>query len=94
MMPLPHICRENVFTDGSGGLMHVMSRLLPLISEQMFPIVQGEKTCSLLDETGDIRKREVESQVCALSGQQSLEREQPVEQSCWKDGFIHCGYVR
>ena len=81
-IPLPHICSENVFCAGSGTLMHVMSILLPFISEQIFPIVQGEKTCSLLDETGDMRKREVELQVCAESGQQSSERVQPSAQSC------------
>jgi len=83
-IPLPHICRENVFCPGSGALMHVMSILLPLISEQIFPIVQAEKTCSLLDETGDMRKREPELQVCAVSGQQSSERLQPSAQSCWR----------
>ena len=64
--------------------MHVMSTLLPCISEQMFPMVQGEKTCSLLDETGDMRKREFELQVCALRGQQSSLRLQPSAQSCWR----------
>jgi hypothetical protein len=65
-------------------LVHVMSMLLPLISEQMFPIVQGEKTCLLLDETDDMRKREFKLQVCAVSGQQSSERLQPSAQSCWR----------
>ena len=87
-IPLPHICSENVFCVGSGGLMHVMSMLLPLISEQMFPIVQGEKTCSLLDETGDMRKRAFELQVCAVAGQQSSARLQPSAQSCWWTGSL------
>lgn len=63
-------------------MMHVMSILLPFISEQIFPIVQGEKTCSLLDETGDMRKRELELQVWVESGQQSSDRVQPSAQSC------------
>jgi hypothetical protein len=81
-IPLPHICSENAFCIGSGGLVHVMSMFLPLISEQMFPIVQDKKTCSLIDEMGDMRKREFEWQDCAVSWQQLSERLQPSAQSC------------
>jgi len=68
--------------------MHVMSILLPSISEQMFPMVQGEKIYLLLDETGDTRERELELQGCALSGQQSSVRGRPSAQSCWRTGSL------
>jgi hypothetical protein len=81
-IPLPHIYSENAFCVGPGGLVHVMSMFLPLISKQMFPIVQDEKTCSLLDETGDMRKREFELQDCAMSRPQVVREAAAIAQSC------------